>query len=803
MDAPGPRHSNALLIAWRLAELEAGHLKTSVLEPEHFLLGLLKLPELEVSEILSQRTALNDQEIQSEAEWTERLSHCFRDAGLDTTRTRRRLRGHLVPGEEENTSQRQFRRSSLMRGTFSRADSLASEHGSTVLEPIHLLAALLECDRSEIRAVMELQGCPTETLQDHVAAVLAEFAGTEPGAASPPRVKQKPSPATRVRKTTGIIDALGRDLTELARNQKLPPVIGRKAEMRSIVQVLLRSRKNNVILTGEPGVGKTGVVEGLAQRIVDQQVPEEFLGKRIVEISMGSLMAGTNLRGDLEARLQSLISESGIDLNLILFIDEIHLLVGAGNGSGSSMDAANLLKPALARGEIRVIGATTTREYRRMMEKDPALARRFEVVDISEPSFEESIEILRGLRLDMQSHHHVEIDDSALDAAVALTVRHLPAQRLPDKAIDVLDQACAQARMLTLSGNLREMVAKGLRITAKEVAAAVAHRCKVPVGDLDTDDSGRLLNLEDRLTNRVVGQVDAIRTVSEAIRVARSGLRRSDSPLAGFLFVGPSGVGKTELAKALAETVFGDEERHLIRMDMSEFMEAHSVAKMIGAPPGFIGHEQGGNLTEQVRSKPSSVVLLDEVEKAHPRILDLFLQVLDSGFLTDSHGVRVDFRNTIVVMTSNLGAHAERAKIGFGADRQSSGIENTNEDSIQKEVERFFRPEFLNRLSAVMTFRSLQPNDLRQILDLHLVRLNENLKSKGTHLNLTEAATETLVEMARHGKAGARDLERAFQLHVVVPLSGMIMGRKMQDRLFLLDLGTKKGLLEIQDVTKH
>jgi ATP-dependent Clp protease ATP-binding subunit ClpA len=370
----------------------------------------------------------------------------------------------------------------------------------------------------------------------------------------------------------------------------------------------------------------------------------------------------------------------------------------------------------------------------------------------------------------MQSHHHVEIDDSALDAAIALTVRHLPSQRLPDKAIDVLDQACSQARMLTLSGNLREMVAQGLRITGIEVAAAVAHRCKVPVSDLDTDDSKRLLNLEERLAERIIGQSEAIRAVSEAIRVARAGLGKSESPLAGFLFVGPSGVGKTELSKALAQTLFGDE-RHLIRMDMSEFMEAHSVAKMIGAPPGFIGHEQGGNLTEQVRSKPSSVVLLDEVEKAHPRILDLFLQVLDSGFLTDSHGVRVDFRNTLIVMTSNLGTHAERARIGFGAELQSSCIEEANEDSIQQEVERFFRPELLNRFSAVLTFRSLQPNDLRQILDLHVARLNEQLRAKGSTLNLTHATTNMLVQLASQGSAGARDLERLFQHHVVIPLS--------------------------------
>jgi ATP-dependent Clp protease ATP-binding subunit ClpC len=802
MDAPGPRHSNALLIAWRLAELEAGNLKTSVLEPEHFLLGLLKLPELEVSEILSQRTALNDEEIQSEAKWTARLNRCFRDAGLDTTRMRRRLRGHLVLGEEENTPKQRFRRSSLMRATFSRADSVASEHGSRALEPIHLLAALLECDRSQIRVVMELQGCPTETLHDRVRAVLEEYSDAEPGDAPLLRDKQKPSPGARVRKSTGITEALGRDLTQLARDKKLPPVIGRKAEMLTVVQVLLRSRKNNAILTGEPGVGKTGVVEGLAQRIVDQQVPEEFLGKRIVEVSMGALMAGTNLRGDLEGRLQSLITEASRDPNLILFIDEIHLLVGAGNGSGSTLDAANLLKPALARGEIRVIGATTTREYRRMMEADPALVRRFEVVDIGEPSFEETLEILRGLRLDFQSHHHVEIDDSALDAAISLTIRHLPSQRLPDKAIDVLDQACAQARMLTLSGDLREVVAQGLKITDRDVAATVAHRCKVMVGDIDFNESDRLLNLENRLAERVVGQADAVHTVCEAIRVAMSGLSKSSSPLASFLFVGPSGVGKTELAKALAEAVFGDDQRHLIRVDMSEFMEAHSVAKMIGAPPGFIGHEQGGNLTEQVRSKPSSVVLLDEVEKAHPRILDLFLQVLDSGFLTDSHGVRVDFRNTLIVMTSNLGATPERARIGFGADLQSTRVEDANEDSIQKELARYFRPEFLNRLSAVMIFRALKTNELRQILDLHLARLNENLKSRGADLSFTEAATETLVEIACRGKAGARDLERAFQLHVVVPLSGMLMDRKVQDKLFLLDLGTQTGLLEIQNIVK-
>ena len=478
----------------------------------------------------------------------------------------------------------------------------------------------------------------------------------------------------------------------------------------------------------------------------------------------------------MEERLQSLIAESKRNPDLILFIDEIHLLAGAGRGSGAAMDAANLLKPALARGEIRVIGATTTQEFRRFIEVDAALTRRFEVIEVAEPTRAETMTILQGLRPGIEAHHGVKIHDEALDAAVDFTVRYMPSQKLPDKAIDVLDQACAQARMRSLSGDFKAQVMAGISIMRKDVAAAVAHRCKVPVGDMDQDAAACLLNLESELARRVKGQPSAIKSVSEAIRLARAGLKKIGSPIAAFLFAGPSGTGKTELSKALAECLFGDENQ-LIRIDMSEFMEAHSVSKLIGAPPGFIGHEERGQLTERVRNQPYSVILLDEVEKAHSKILDLFLQVFDSGTLTDSHGVKCDFRETIIIMTSNLGAGATTRHIGFGGGNRETDAEDELENSVQSAVKRFFRPEFINRLTDVVVFRPLESAHVRQILDMLVARLNERLKDQGVSVELTPDAVDFLLEKGFSADSGARGMERAVEKEISIPLSKLLSDR--------------------------
>jgi ATP-dependent Clp protease ATP-binding subunit ClpC len=777
MSSAAIRHSNALQIAWRLAELEVANLRQPELEPVHFFLGLLKLVELDLNAILGDNSTLSTSQIQDELGHVEQLDRCFQAAGLETTVTRRRLRQTLPRGEAEIKAGQHIRRGSHAREMFALAEQSIRVGTDLVLKPLHLLRSMLHLDCHWISETLETAGVDMGDFEELASVILdGTNAPTERGIEKGgSRKTRNLSPGKGPKR---ISERLGRDLTELARLGNLSPVIGRKNEMRLLVQTLLRSRKNNAILIGEAGVGKTGIVEGLAMRISEGKVPTEFANKRIVEISMGSLVAGTSLRGDMEARLQALVAEAEADANLILFIDEIHLLIGAGQSSGA-MDAANLLKPALSRNGVSLIGATTTAEFNRFIEGDAAFARRFEIIEVSEPDHAEAILILEGLRSGLQSHHGVTITDEALIAAVELTVRHVPDRRLPDKAIDVLDQACAQARMRSISTNLLEHAKLGISIHRQDVAAAVALRCKVPVGDLIADETNTILKLEEILGLRIKGQSRAIATVSQSLRLARSGIGGSGKPMGVFLFVGPTGTGKTELAKALSDAMFGGE-LGLIRIDMSEMMEAHSVSKLIGSPPGFVGHQEGGLLAKQIRNRPHSVVLLDEMEKAHPLVMDVFLQVLDTGFLTDAQGHRCDFRNSVIIMTSNLGAEGGRTAIGFATSKDEKDATTARNENLKAELRKAFRSEFINRISEIVPFDSLGKEAVSEILRMLIERLNTRLQPKGVMVKVNESAFDLLLEQGYSDQYGARHLERSFEHQLTKPLSLLLLEGKVK-----------------------
>jgi ATP-dependent Clp protease ATP-binding subunit ClpC len=773
------RHSIALLIAWRLAENEAVRLRQTEIFPAHFFLGILKVVELDLREILAVNTTLSESDICTEVEMNEALRLALHRQGLDTTRIRRRVRRSLPQGDTVVQAGRQIRRSLEARELFRIAEQLAFDQNGGVVSPQHLYASFSQVRCPILLHALQAEGLEFDTIFCNVVNIPIEQKSitiTHEMIPKSAEVKKRPE---RQMVHSGLAEKLGRDITQLAKNGALPPIIGRKLETKALLQTLLRSRKNNAILIGEAGVGKTCIVEGLAQMIASGIAPSAFAEMRIVEIPMAALVAGTSHRGEMEEKLHGLIAQAKSDPSLIFFIDEIHLIVGAGAGSTSAIDVSNLLKPALARGEIRVIGATTTQEFRKYIEPDTALARRFEVIHIEEPSRDEALTILEGLKEHIERHHGLRVEQSALEAAVDLTIRYLPAHRLPDKAIDVLDQACAQSRMRSLSGDFRAGLKGALYIERSDVAAAVALRCRVPVGNLTMDESARLLMLETELEMRVKGQRRAIEAVSETIRLARSGLRQGGRPVGAFLFAGPSGTGKTELAKALAYCLFGSEQK-LIRIDMSEFMEAHSVSKLLGAPPGFIGHDQGGQLTERVRSQPHSVILLDEVEKAHPKILDIFLQIFDDGFVTDSHGVHCDFRESIVIMTSNIGASSGKTSIGFQQGDEEASPYDRLERSVLAETRKLFRPEFINRLTDIIPFEPLGPEEVKQVLTLMVDRLNERLKSKKITLELTPESQALLIAQGSSKEYGVRYLERIIERVIMRPLSEIILAGQIE-----------------------
>jgi ATP-dependent Clp protease ATP-binding subunit ClpC len=624
----------------------------------------------------------------------------------------------------------------------------------------------------------------------------------------------------------------GRDLTDSARKGMLDPVVGREKEIGRVIQILSRRTKNNPVLIGDPGVGKTAIAEGLAQRIADGSVPEPLKDKRLFSFDLGALVAGTKYRGEFEDRLKKVIEELTKSKNTILFVDELHTIIGAGGAEGA-IDASNMLKPALARGELQMIGATTLDEYRKHVEKDAALERRFQPIDVDEPSVDETYQILLGIRDKYEAHHKVEITDEALKSAATLSDRYISDRFLPDKAIDLVDEAASKVRLehsiippdlsgiekdlssvkaekmaaieeqdfekaaelrdkeSSLNDKLEELkkdwetekASSDAKVTSNDIAMIVSDWTGVPVSKMEETETARLLKLEDVLHERVIGQEEAIKAVSEAVRRARSGLKDPKRPIGSFIFLGPTGVGKTELAKALAETLFGEEDA-MVRIDMSEYMDRFNVSRLVGAPPGYVGYDEGGQLTESVRRRPYSVILLDEIEKAHPEVFNVLLQVLEDGRLTDSQGRVVDFRNTVIIMTSNVGAQdlgGLKAKLGFKATDEdgSSDYEDMKKD-ILSEMRRLFRPEFINRLDEVIVFHSLEEKHLNSIVHLMLADLIDRLEELELGFEISEEATAMLVKEGYDSEYGARPLRRVIRRKIENPLSELILAGKAQ-----------------------
>ena len=630
---------------------------------------------------------------------------------------------------------------------------------------------------------------------------------------------------------TPVLNQYSRDLTALAAQGALDPLVGRQDEIDRVIQILSRRTKNNPCLIGEPGVGKTAIVEGIAERITTGMVPDTVAEKRVVSLDMSGIVAGSKYRGEFEERIKKVLQEVRAAGNILLFIDELHTIIGAGGAEGA-IDASNILKPALARGELQMIGATTIEEYRKYIEKDAALERRFQPVTVEEPTEEEAVQILEGLREQYEKHHQVKITDEAVSAAVRLSARYINDRFLPDKAIDLMDEAAAKVR-LRAGGKPEEVVelrhhinrleeemlvflhdgdvegakqkknekeeceeqlakiqaktkkdsrSKKLKVTEDDIADVVSGWTKIPVRKIAEGEAARLRKLEATLHKRVIGQEDAVSAVAKAVRRGRVGLKDPKRPIGSFLFLGPTGVGKTEISKALAETVFGSEQS-MIRVDMSEYMEKHSVSKMIGSPPGYVGHEEGGQLSEKVRRNPYSVILFDEIEKAHPDVFNILLQVLDDGHITDSQGRKVDFKNTIIIMTSNAGAQAivEPKKLGFAVSDDEKQNYDRMKNSVMEEVRRIFKPEFLNRIDETIVFRSLNKDDMKQIVALMLKELtNRCEKQMGIHLTVRDSVKKYIVDKAYEPKYGARPLRRQIQNDIEDELAEEILSGKVK-----------------------
>ena len=778
-----------------LAQEEAQRFNHNYIGTEHILLGLVRETEGVAARVLS---------------------------GLSVDLTKVRSAVEFIIGRGERPAQGEIGLTPRAKKVVELAVDEARRMNHTYIGTEHLLIGLLREGEGVAAGVLESLGVNLEKVRAETHRILSNSGGSG-------------SQSSRSSTRTPTLDQLGVDLTNAALGGKLDPVIGRDTEIERVTQILSRRTKNNPVLVGEPGVGKTAIVEAMAQQISSGDVPETLQGKRLVTLDMGALVAGTKYRGEFEERLKKVIEEIKTSGNCVLFIDEIHTLVGAGAAEGA-VDASNILKPSLARGEIQCIGATTMDDYRKYVERDPALERRLQPVRVEEPDPDMTVDILRGVKGQYEDHHNVEITDAAVQAAATLSTRYIPDRFLPDKAIDLLDEAGSRVRLrgahapqevrdamevlervrkekdeaiasqqyevaaelrdreLHLSQNVGDLEAEWkadrnkerTQVTEEDIAEVVSMWTGIPVTRLAQEETERLLRMEEELHQRIIGQDEAIVGISKAVRRARAGLKDPRHPIGVFLFLGPTGVGKTELVRAMAEFLFGHED-NMIRLDMSEFQERHTTARLIGAPPGYVGYDEGGQLTEGVRKKNYCAILLDEIEKAHPEIFNILLQIFDAGQLTDARGRRVDFRNSIIVMTSNLGSDLIKrdTSLGFAvkSDQAQTDLQayERMKDKVMEEVKRFFRPEFLNRLDATIVFHALSKDEIHQIVDLMMNMVRDELKEKEISIELTEAAREHLGDNGFDPVLGARPLRRLIQNEVEDRLSDELLGGKFEE----------------------
>jgi ATP-dependent Clp protease ATP-binding subunit ClpC len=807
---------------------EATRLGNDYIGVEHLMLALLRDEEAPVARIL-------------------------REHGISLKAFRRELEDRVRAAVKRPIENGRLIPTRQVEQIFRRAGIEASRMESPEVQPEHVFLALLRDEASPITQALEQYGI-------RYANVLEVFRGEPPTAmsSSEPFEPSEPSPRRGAgssyrasqRSRTPILDNFGRDLTQMAAEGKLDPVIGREREIERVAQVLSRRKKNNPVLIGEPGVGKTAIVEGLALRIVQRKVSRVLMGKRIVALDLTALVAGTKYRGQFEERMKSVLAELEKSPEVIIFIDELHTIIGAGGASGS-LDASNIFKPALARGEIQVIGATTLDEYRKYIEKDGALERRFQKIMVDPPTEEETMQILRQLKDRYEEHHHVYYTDEAIEACVRLSGRYITDRQFPDKALDVLDEAGARVYMANLqlpaeildlekrieevrerknqvvrtqrfeeAASLRdlekrlqdqleaakarweeELKTKRFKVDADDIAEVVASMTGIPVQKIGEGDIQRLARMADYLRSRIVGQDEAIERVSRAIRRARAGLKNPRKPIASFIFLGPTGVGKTELARALAEYLFEGQEA-LIRIDMSEYMEKFSVSRLIGAPPGYVGYDEGGQLTEAVRRKPYSVVLFDEIEKAHPDVFNLLLQVLDDGTLTDRLGRRVDFRNTIIIMTSNVGAKELKefgTGVGFVTKARQDKQQEAMREVLDRALRRVFRPEFLNRIDDIIVFNPLTKDLALTILEIQLDELRKRLAEKHWEIEVTQEAKQFMVEKGYDEQFGARPLQRVIQRYLEERLADLVIEHRIEGTAhFVADLSADGTTIEVK-----